>query len=213
MDGRSQICHPWPELSDNWKQWTTTTCFSWTSDAKFGGRWQQFRVKLTLLPTPNPTRNFSKSIESFNFERFIFDGFTLQFTTKKALSRYHFCWSIKKPAKWLQIHGLLWFKLPKMMKHKSIFKKKGTSEKSPFLPTCVWTSTLWSFLRKKMSTKMWWFFLPRFFCINIILSSDLSQQKNGNHLNRPSTNVNPQTKTKSLLWARALWNVDDPLEA
>ena len=44
---------------------------------------QSSEVKLTLLPTPNPTRNFSKSIESFNFERFIFDGSTLQFTTKR----------------------------------------------------------------------------------------------------------------------------------
>ena len=35
---------------------------------------QSSEVKLTLLPTPNPTRNFSKSIETFNFERFIFDG-------------------------------------------------------------------------------------------------------------------------------------------
>jgi len=33
------------------------------------------------------------------------------------------------------------------------FLKKSTSEKSPFLPTWV-PSTLWSFLRKKKSTKM-----------------------------------------------------------
>ena len=46
-------------------------------------------------------------------------------------------------------------------------RKKYLGEVS-FLPTCVWTSTFWSFLRTKKSTKMWWCSLQMFFCINII---------------------------------------------
>lgn len=106
MDGRSQICHPWPELSDNWKQWTTTTCFSWTSNAKFGGQ-------VDLVAHPKSHKELLKKYRNFQFWTFYFWWIYLTIYHQKAL-KLSFFWSIKKPAKWASNPWLfLWFKLPK----------------------------------------------------------------------------------------------------